>query len=231
MLNSVEEPVVQTENIIPLAKARLLAPVCPSKIIAVGLNYRSHALELGMRIPENPVLFLKPPTALAGPGDEIVYPAVSQQVDYEGELAIVIGAQGRNIPEIKSRQYIRGYTLANDITARDVQKKDGQWTRAKGFDGFCPMGPCVVTDLNPGEIEFKTYINGICKQTGKTSDFIFSIPRIIAFVSEVMTLFPGDVILTGTPPGVGGMKPGDVVRVESAQIGILENTIVTPPNA
>jgi 2-keto-4-pentenoate hydratase/2-oxohepta-3-ene-1,7-dioic acid hydratase in catechol pathway len=215
------------DTLIPKNEAKLIAPVTPSKIIAVGLNYRSHAKELDMLIPDNPILFLKPLTALAGPFDKIQYPVASQQVDFEGELALVIGAKGRCIPEEKAKEYIMGYTLANDITARDLQKKDGQWTRAKGFDGFCPVGPCVRTGIeDPETLEFKTYLNGEERQHGKVSDFIFTIPQIIAFVSEVMTLLPGDIILTGTPPGIGPVQPGDTVRIECEPIGVLENTFV-----
>lgn len=214
------------DTLIPKNEAKLMVPVNPSKIIAVGLNYRNHAQELNLPVPENPILFLKPLTALAGPGDKIQYPVSSQQVDYEGELAIVIGTKGRCIPEDQALEHIMGYTLANDITARDLQKKDGQWTRAKGFDGFCPVGPCVRTGIEPEELEFKTYLNAELCQHGKVSDFIFTIPRIIAFVSEVMTILPGDIILTGTPPGIGPVQPGDTVRIECEAIGVLENEIV-----
>jgi 2-keto-4-pentenoate hydratase/2-oxohepta-3-ene-1,7-dioic acid hydratase in catechol pathway len=201
----------------------LLAPVTPSKIVCIGLNYHSHARELQMPVPEVPLVFLKPPTALAGPGDAIAYPDMSRQVDYEGELAVVMGRGGRNIPEAQALDHVLGYTLANDVTARDLQKQDGQWTRAKGFDGFCPVGPCVAMGLNPDQLELRTYLNGQLKQRGLTTDFIFNVAEIVAFVSRIMTLLPGDLILTGTPPGVGPMLPGDTVRVECDAIGVLQN--------
>lgn len=203
----------------------LLPPVAPSKIICIGLNYHSHARELHMPVPEVPLVFLKPPTALAGPGDPVAYPDMSRQVDYEGELAVVMERGGRDIPEDQALDHVLGYTLANDITARDLQKQDGQWTRAKGFDGFCPVGPCVVTGLNPEQLEIRTYLNGQLKQQGRTVDFIFSVAEIVSFVSRIMTLLPGDLILTGTPPGVGPMQPGDQVRVACDAIGVLENTL------
>lgn len=203
----------------------LLTPVTPSKIICIGLNYHAHARELRMPVPEVPLVFLKPPTALAGPGDAVDFPDMSRHVDYEGELAVVLGRGGRHIPEEQALDHVLGYTLANDITARDLQKQDGQWTRAKGFDGFCPVGPCVATGLNPGQLEIRTYLNGQLKQRGLTTDFIFSVEEIVAFVSRIMTLLPGDLILTGTPPGVGPMRPGDAVRVECDAIGALENVI------
>ncbi len=211
---------------VPVKGSGLSQPLQPSKIIAVGLNYHSHARELNMPVPENPILFLKPLTALAAHGETISYPASSRQVDYEGELALVIGKPGRNIPEDGAYEYLLGYTLANDITARDLQKQDGQWTRAKSFDGFCPIGPVVKPRLKPEQLEIRTLLNGQLKQKGSPADFIFSVPRIIAFVSEIMTVYPGDVILTGTPPGVGPMQRGDRVRVECDEIGVLENRIL-----
>ncbi|MEW6515965.1 MAG: fumarylacetoacetate hydrolase family protein [candidate division FCPU426 bacterium] len=204
---------------------RLLPPVVPSKIICIGLNYHSHARELQMPVPKTPLVFLKPPTALAGPGEPIHYPAMSSQVDYEGELAVVIGREARGIPEEQVPEHILGYTLANDITARDLQKQDGQWTRAKGFDGFCPIGPCLVLGPVPEDLEIITYLNGQLKQKGNTADFIFGIGEIVSFVSHIMTLFPHDIILTGTPPGVGPMQRGDKVRVECSTIGTLENAL------
>jgi 2-keto-4-pentenoate hydratase/2-oxohepta-3-ene-1,7-dioic acid hydratase in catechol pathway len=208
---------------LPVAGAVLLPPTTPTKIIAIGLNYHSHAQELGMKTPTEPILFLKPLTALSAPGAPILLPRSSRQVEYEGELAIVIGKLGHHIPEARALEWIQGYTLANDVTARDLQNKDGQWTRAKGFDGFCPLGPSVVSGLDPQHLEFTTRVNGKIKQIGKVSDMIFSIPKVVAFVSEVMTLFPGDVILTGTPPGVGLLRQGDTVSIESEAIGVLEN--------
>lgn len=203
----------------------LLPPAEPSKIICIGLNYHAHARELRMPVPEVPLVFLKPPTALAGPGDAVDFPDMSRHVEYEGELAVVMKHGGRNISEERALDHVLGYTLANDLTARDLQKQDGQWTRAKGFDGFCPVGPCVATGLNPGQLEIRTYLNGQLKQHGLTTDFIFSVEEIVAFVSRIMTLLPGDLILTGTPPGVGPVRPGDTMRVECDAIGALENTL------
>lgn len=208
---------------------QLLAPVVPSKIVAVGLNYRSHALEMGMELPDEPLIFLKPPTALANPGQDIVWPPAAGQVDYEGELALVIGRVAKQVPVEKALDYVLGFTLANDITARDLQKKDGQWTRAKGFDGFCPLGPVVVTQLDWGQFELQTRLNDACVQTGKISDLIFSLPEIVAFISQVMTLLPGDVILTGTPPGIGTLQAGDRVQIIAKPIGSLENKLVRRP--
>jgi 2-keto-4-pentenoate hydratase/2-oxohepta-3-ene-1,7-dioic acid hydratase in catechol pathway len=211
---------------VPVASAILLPPVTPSKIVAVGLNYHQHAAEMKMAPTEEPVIFLKPLTSLSAPGAPIELPPSSRQVDYEGELAVVIGRSGRHIPETHAQEWIQGYTLANDVTARDLQKKDGQWTRAKGFDGFCPIGPCVAMDLDASRLEIRTLVNGQVRQRGAVSDFIFSIPRLVAFISEVMTLLPGDVILTGTPAGIGPLQPGDKVKIECDQIGALENTVV-----
>lgn len=213
------------EERIPVGEAVLLTPVVPTKIVAVGLNYRSHANEMCMDLPSEPLIFFKPTTALAASGEPIRLPAMSRQVEFEGELALVIGRSGRRIPESRALEWLLGCTLANDVTARDLQKRDGQWARAKGFDGFCPLGPCLATGLNPDRLELRTRVNGELKQTGKTSDFIFSAARVISFVSEIMTLSPGDVILTGTPPGVGPLAAGDRVRVECDAIGILENPV------
>ena len=211
---------------VPVASAVLLPPVNPSKIIAVGLNYRDHAPELQLPVPEEPVIFLKPLTALSAPGAPIELPAASRQVDFEGELAVVIKKSGRHIPKALASEWIYGYTLANDVTARDLQKRDGQWTRAKGFDGFCPLGPCVVTEVEANALEFRTRVNGEVRQTGRIADLIFPIPYLVSFLSSVMTLLPGDVILTGTPAGVGPLQPGDRVRVECDAIGVLENPVV-----
>jgi 2-keto-4-pentenoate hydratase/2-oxohepta-3-ene-1,7-dioic acid hydratase in catechol pathway len=214
-----------TPTIAPEKEAKILTPVLPSKIVAVGLNYISHAREMNMALPSEPLIFLKPPSSLANPGDAIPYPLGSQRVDFEGELALVIGKKAKNILEKDFAQYLLGYTLANDVTARDFQKQDGQWARAKGFDGFCPLGPSIATEIDPAHLEFETSLNDELKQTGRISDLIFSIPKIVAFISNVMTLLPGDVILTGTPLGSGPMRPGDRVRVECESIGVLENTL------
>lgn len=208
-----------------LEDVKLLPPAEPSKIILVGLNYASHAKELNMDIPEEPIIFLKPPTALIGEKDKIKYPKSSSRVDYEGELAVIIKDEIKDISEKEALKHILGYSCFNDVTARDLQKKDGQWTRAKSFDTFAPLGPWIETDLDPGDLSLKTFLNGELKQSSRTSDFIFSIPRVIEFISGVMTLMPGDVIATGTPPGVGPVSPQDEVSVEIEGIGTLTNTV------
>ena len=207
------------------SEVRLLAPCVPTKVVAVGLNYRDHARELGMAVPENPVLFLKPPTAVIGPGDNIIYPAMSRQVDYEGELAVVIGKRCKNVPAGEAESHILGYTCFNDVTARDLQRKDGQWTRAKSFDTFAPFGPWIGR-IDPSDADIQTRINGKVVQKSNTSDLIFDVPRLLQFISGVMTLEPGDVIATGTPPGVGPLQKGDAVEVEIEGIGILKNFVV-----
>ncbi len=208
-----------------LARVKLLAPCIPSKIIAVGLNYRDHAREMGFSIPENPILFLKPPTAVIGPADPIRYPAMSRQVDYEAELGIVISARASNISPAQSREHILGYTCANDVTARDLQKQDGQWTRAKSFDSFCPVGPWIETDLDPDDLKIEAYLNNERKQSSRTSQFVFPAKDLVSFISQVMTLEPGDLIITGTPAGIGPMKPGDEIEVRIEGIGSLKNTV------
>ncbi len=210
-----------------LADVRLLAPCSPTKVVAVGLNYRDHARELGLEVPEEPILFLKPPTGVIGPGDAIIYPAMSGRVDYEAELGIVIKDRVARIAPKEAWEHILGYTCANDVTARDLQKKDGQWTRAKGFDTFCPLGPWIETDLEPADLLVESYLNGVRRQSSRTSEFIFGIERLVSFISHVMTLEPGDLIMTGTPPGIGPMQPGDVVEVRIEGIGSLKNTVRT----
>jgi len=207
------------------AEVGLLAPCVPTKIVAVGLNYRDHARELGMAVPENPILFLKPPTSLIGPGDAIISPAMSRQVDYEGELGIVIRDRVHDIAPNEVRDHILGYTCANDVTARDLQKKDGQWTRAKSFDTFCPAGPWIETELAPDDIAVETFLNGERRQSSRTSQFIFGIDHLVSFISQVMTLEPGDLIITGTPAGIGPMQPGDEVEVRIEGIGSLVNRV------
>ncbi|MGH7376512.1 MAG: fumarylacetoacetate hydrolase family protein, partial [Candidatus Methylomirabilales bacterium] len=208
-----------------LPRVRLLPPCEPTKIVAVGLNYRDHAAEFGHPVPDEPILFLKPLTALIGPGDKIVYPAISQRVDYEAELAIVMKRKGRNIPRGQALRYVLGYTCHNDVTARDLQKKDGQWTRAKSFDTFAPLGPCIATGLDPHRLHIEARVNGEIRQSFNSDQLIFDVPTLVAFVSQVMTLSPGDVIATGTPPGVGPLKRGDVVEVEIEGIGVLRNRV------
>ena len=219
----------QTEH--RLADVRLLAPVIPrSKVVAIGKNYAAHAAEMGGEVPEEPLMFLKPNTAVIGPGDQIFYPSQSERVDYEGELAVVIGRICRDVPAEQATDVILGYTIANDVTARDLQQKDGQWSRAKGFDSFCPLGPWIETDLDPQHfadgVRVQTHLNGDLVQDGSTKDLIFDIPTLVAHITSVMTLLPGDVILTGTPDGVGPMQPGDEVEVSIEGLGALTNTVV-----
>lgn len=210
----------------PLAEAELLVPVTPSKIICVGRNYSDHAKELGNEVPTEPLLFFKPPSSLLAHKGIVIMPAQSERVDFEGELALVIGKRASKLAaDADWRSYIRGYTIANDVTARDLQKKDGQWTRAKGFDTFCAVGPVVSDeiDLEKG-VTVETRVNGELKQHGSTADFIFSIPQLLAYITAAITLEPGDLLLTGTPAGVGPLKAGDRVDVEIGGVGVLSNT-------
>ncbi len=217
--------VEETPERIPVREVRFLSPARPSKIIALGLNYRDHAAELGMALPKEPLLFLKPPSAVIGPEDEIVLPPQSKRVDYEAELAVVIGRKAKNVPPEKALDYVLGYTCFNDVTARDLQKKDGQWTRAKSFDTFAPFGPWIETELDPSNLKIEARVNGEIRQKSSTQELVFSVPEIISFVSQIMTLLPGDVIATGTPPGVGPLAPGDVVEIEVEGIGVLRNRV------
>ncbi|MBI2158273.1 MAG: fumarylacetoacetate hydrolase family protein [Candidatus Rokubacteria bacterium] len=210
----------------PLKHSVLLAPVVPSKIVAVGLNYRDHAKEMGRPLPDEPRIFLKPPTALVGPDDPIVYPACSTRVDHEAELAVVIKRRCRNVPPERAREYVLGYTCLNDVTARDLQERDGGPTRAKAFDTFCPLGPCIATDIDPHAVTVEALVNGEIRQASSTRELIFPVEEIVARVSQVMTLLPGDVIATGTPPGVGPLRPGDRVEIRIEGIGGLTNTVV-----
>lgn len=215
------------EKVAALADVSLLAPCQPTKILAVGLNYRTHAAEAGMDVPPEPLVFSKPPSSVIGPLEPIVYPTLSRQVDYEGELAVVIGRRVRNVAPEKAYDFILGYTCGNDVTARDLQRRDDQWTRAKGFDTFCPLGPHIVTGLDPAHLAIRTRVNGEVHQSTSTADMVFSVAELIAYISQVMTLEPGDVILTGTPAGVGPLQPGDVVEVEIEGIGTLRNPVVS----
>ena len=212
---------------LPFDAASTLAPVNPSKIVCVGRNYREHAAELGNEVPAEPLLFLKAPSALIAAGEAIRIPALSQRVDFEGELAIVIGARcSKIIAGEDPLDYVRGYTLANDVTARDLQKKDGQWSRAKGFDTFCPVGPLVSDEIDPSlGLRITTHLNGELRQDGNTRDLIFSIDFLLRYITAAMTLFPGDLILTGTPAGVAAMKPGDRVAVTIEGLGTLTNPV------
>jgi 2-keto-4-pentenoate hydratase/2-oxohepta-3-ene-1,7-dioic acid hydratase in catechol pathway len=205
--------------------ATLLTPVVPSKIVCVGRNYAEHVKELGNEAPSEPVLFFKPPSALLAPGGTIVPPAASQRVDFEGELAIVVGREAKDVKAARWRDYVRGFTCANDVTARDLQKKDVQFTRGKGFDTFLPLGPCIETDLDPSDLSIVTRVNGEIRQDGRTSQMIFALSMLFEYITAIMTLVPGDVILTGTPSGVGPLQSGDVVEVEIQAIGVLSNAV------
>jgi 2-keto-4-pentenoate hydratase/2-oxohepta-3-ene-1,7-dioic acid hydratase in catechol pathway len=207
-------------------QVKLLAPCQPSKIIALGLNYHNHARELNSPVPDSPLTFLKPSTAVIGPGDNIIYPSVSARVDYEGELAVVIKKPVWRVAVEDALDYVLGYTCFNDVTARDLQQHDSQWTRAKGFNTFAAVGPWIETELDPGNVALETYLNGKLKQQGNSVDLIYSVPEIINFISHVMTLLPGDIISTGTPSGVGPMYPGDTVEVRIPQIGTLRNFVI-----
>jgi 2-keto-4-pentenoate hydratase/2-oxohepta-3-ene-1,7-dioic acid hydratase in catechol pathway len=210
----------------PLADVRLLAPILPSKVICICTNYAEHVREMGGEPPEEPVIFLKPSTAVSGPGDPIVRPTdLSERVDYEGELAVVISRLCRQVPAERVPEVIFGYTCANDVTARDLQARDGQWTRAKGFDTFCPLGPWIETDVDPADLELSTRLNGEVRQHSRTSKMTHGVPVLIMAVSQVMTLLPGDVLLTGTPAGVGPMQKGDQVAVSIEGIGTLSNPV------
>lgn len=197
----------------------------PTKIIAIGLNYHDHAKELNMDIPGYPLIFMKPPTAVIGDGEIIIYPPQTQELHYEGELGIVIGKKARNVSVEEAKDYIAGYTCANDVTARDLQRMDSQWTRSKSFDTFCPLGPRIVKDVDPTHLTIATRVNGVTKQNSNTNQMIFNAFNLVSFISAIMTLLPGDVISTGTPPGVGELRVGDAVEVEIEGIGILKNTV------
>jgi 2-keto-4-pentenoate hydratase/2-oxohepta-3-ene-1,7-dioic acid hydratase in catechol pathway len=207
-------------------EVKLLAPCLPSKIVALGLNYRDHAEEVKLPIPDKPLLFMKPSTSVIGPGDGIVYPKMSKRVDYEAELAIVIGKTAKSVSEEMAGEYILGYTCLNDVTARDLQPKDGQWTLSKSFDTFAPIGPWIVTDIDPLHLEIAAFLNGERRQYSNTKNLIFSPRYLVSFISHVMTLLPGDVIATGTPSGIGRMNVGDKVEIVIEGIGTLTNTVI-----
>jgi len=217
-----------TETLVPWNAVQLLSPVIPSKVVAVGRNYLEHAEEMGNPLPEEPMIFLKPATSVIGPEASIIYPrSQSQDVHHEAELAVVIGRVAKHVAAEDSGSYIFGYTAANDVSARDLQKKDGQWGRAKGFDTFCPLGPVIETELDPLErLAVVCRVNGEVRQAGFTTEMVFGVAELVEFISRVMTLLPGDVILTGTPSGVGPIQPGDVVEVEIDGIGVLANRVV-----
>jgi 2-keto-4-pentenoate hydratase/2-oxohepta-3-ene-1,7-dioic acid hydratase in catechol pathway len=219
--------ITETGEVLALSDVTLLAPCEPTKIVALGLNYRDHAAEFGHPVPDEPLIFLKPGTAVIGPEADIIYPRMSRRVDYEAELAVVISKTAHRVREDQALEYVLGYTCFNDITARDLQKKDGQFTRAKGFDTFAAMGPWIETDIgDPDNVTVEAYLNGQRRQQGSTSNMVFAIRRQIAFISEVMTLLPGDVIATGTPSGIGPMNPGDVVEIRVAGVGTLRNRVL-----
>ena len=209
-----------------LRQVVLLAPAVPSKVVAVGLNYREHALEMDMPIPEEPRIFLKPVSAIVGPDDPIVLPPQSTRVEHEAELAVVMKKRCRNVPAERVRDYVLGYTCLNDVTARDLQARDRGPTRAKAFDTFCPLGPCIATDIEPNAVTVEAVVNGLVRQSGSTKDFVFPVEELVARVSEVMTLLPGDVIATGTPAGVGPLSAGDRVEIRIDGIGVLKNPVV-----
>jgi 2-keto-4-pentenoate hydratase/2-oxohepta-3-ene-1,7-dioic acid hydratase in catechol pathway len=218
--------VKKTDRYYGVKAVKLLAPCLPSKIVALGVNYRSHGEEMSHRIPTEPLIFIKPSTSVIGPEDNIIYPETSTRVDYEGELGVVIKKLARHVAKEEAGDYILGYTCFNDVTARDIQARDKQWTRSKGFDTFAPVGPCIETELDPGHLALETLLNGEIKQQTSTSDLIFPVDVLVSFISHVMTLLPGDVIATGTSRGVGPMQPGDIVEIRIENIGTLRNYVV-----
>lgn len=224
-INSLFEEQSSSGPSFSIDELELLSPVCPGKVVCVGKNYREHIKEMGhQEVPEEPILFMKPPGAVIGPGGNIIYPSMSTRVDYEGELAAVMGKKCRKVTPDEAANFILGYTCANDVTARDLQLKDGQWTRAKSFDTFLPLGP-YITDIDPSVTKISLYLNGTLRQESSTSLMIFGVYQLISFISQVMTLYPGDVILTGTPSGIGAMQAGDVVEVYIEGIGRLINNV------
>ena len=217
---------VDQSSSIDISGVKILPPVFPSKIIAIGLNYKDHAIELGEKLPDEPKLFIKPSTSIIGYGDNIIYPPSSKRVDYEAELSAVVKKRAHNIPVENAKEYILGYTCLNDVTARDLQQKDVQWTRSKSFDTFCPIGPVIETELDPDNLNIYSRLNGKVKQSYNTKNFIFPMFELFSFISNIMTLLPGDIITTGTPSGIGPMKPGDIIEIEVEGIGVLRNNVV-----
>jgi 2-keto-4-pentenoate hydratase/2-oxohepta-3-ene-1,7-dioic acid hydratase in catechol pathway len=215
-----------TETLVPFDRAQLLAPVFPTKVIGVGRNYADHAAERGAKVPAEPVIFLKPATAVIGPGAPVVLPGEAMEVHHEAELAVVVGRVAHRVPAEDAGGFILGYTAANDVSARDLQKQDGQWARAKGFDTFCPLGPAIETEVDPADLSIACAVNGEVRQQAGTADMVFGVAELFAFVSAVMTLLPGDVILTGTPAGTSPLRPGDLVEVTVERIGVLANPVV-----
>ncbi len=224
--------IYKTGETVAAAGTRLLPPCSPSKIVAVGLNYKDHAKEIGVPLPEEPLLFLKPSTSVLAPEADIVYPRMSKRVDYEAELGVVIGKLCRHVSEAAAKGYILGYTAVNDVTARDLQQKDGQWTRSKSFDTFAPLGPWIETEIkDPNHLAVEAFLNGERRQHSNTDNLIFGVYKLVSFISRVMTLLPGDVIATGTPAGIGPMQPGDVIEVRLEGIGTLRNRLVMEETA
>jgi 2-keto-4-pentenoate hydratase/2-oxohepta-3-ene-1,7-dioic acid hydratase in catechol pathway len=215
-----------TETVVPFGEARLLAPVFPTKVVGVGRNYSQHAAERGVEVPAEPVVFLKPATAVVGPEAPVVLPPEAKEVHHEAELAAVVGRVARRVAVEEAGAYLLGYTAANDVSARDLQQSDGQWTRAKGFDTFCPLGPAIETEVDPGDLSITCRVNGEVRQQASTADMVFGVAELLAFASRVMTLLPGDVILTGTPAGTSAIHPGDRMEVEIERIGVLRNPVV-----
>ena len=221
---------VAGEKVGPLAEVSLLAPATPSKVICVGRNYREHAAEFNNPAPEEPLLFMKPPSSVIGPGAEIHYPSLSNRVDPEAELVLVVGREAHRLPAERAMEVIGGYTCGNDVTARDIQKSDGQWTRGKGFHTFCPIGPWIETDLDPSDLRVTCTVDGEVRQDGRTSDLIFPIPYLIEYISRFTQLLPGDIIMTGTPEGVAPMEIGSTVSVEVEGVGVITNPLVAEPS-
>ena len=219
-------PTAMTGERLRLSDVRVLAPVLPTKVVCVGKNYADHATEMGSDVPAEPLLFLKPSTAVVGPGEHVVLPPGAGRVDHEAELAVVIGAVARSVPRERAADVVWGYTCANDVTARDLQAADGQWTRAKGFDSFCPLGPWVETSASVQDVAVRCRVDGELRQDGRTGDLVHGVADLVAYVSAVMTLLPGDVLLTGTPAGVGPLADGDEVSVEVEGVGVLTNPVV-----
>ncbi len=222
-----EGMIVGTSEHYAVDEVKLLAPCLPTKIVAIGLNYRDHAAELGMDVPEEPLIFLKPPSSVIGPGDEIVLPEMSSQVEHEAELGVVIGKRAKKVSRENALSHVLGYTCVNDVTARDLQKKDVQFTRSKSFDTFCPLGPWIATDVDPSDLEVSCRVNGEKRQSSRTSQLVHDVAELVSFISRIMTLNPGDVISTGTPFGVGLLAPGDEVVVSVEGIGELINKVTT----
>lgn len=215
-----------TGESVAFSGAKLLAPCEASKVVAIGKNYFDHVSEMKEEMPENPIIFLKPATAIINPGDDIIYPKASERVDYEGELALIIKKRAYKVKRGNAAEYILGYTCLNDVTARDIQKREGQWDRAKGYDTFAPLGPIVTNEAEPYPLEIETRLNGAVKQKASTSLQMWKIPELIEFITDGMTLLPGDVVTTGTPSGIGPMQPGDTVEIDIPGVGILKNTII-----